>query len=201
MDLSEQQFINCDKEDDGCDGGWFTSAYDYAKNHGIPLESTNPYKGKEKHCTKASGTVVQVTNFTQLQERDISSIMNALNEGYSVAAALQAGTHAFMYYKSGILSDARECEEDYIDHAVVIIGYGTQNNIDYWIVRNSWGKDWGEAGYVRIQREINYCNLENYPFFPTTSLTLSNNAYHEDNYYYSSFEQFFKNYFENHRFF
>ena len=47
-----------------------------------------------------------------------------------------------------------------INHAVVFVGWGTESGTDYWIVRNSWGSDWGEKGYFRIQRGINLCQIE-----------------------------------------
>ena len=47
-----------------------------------------------------------------------------------------------------------------INHAVVLVGYGTENGLDYWIVRNSWGPNWGEKGHFRIQRGINLCQIE-----------------------------------------
>uniref|UniRef100_A0AC34Q3U1 Peptidase C1A papain C-terminal domain-containing protein n=1 Tax=Panagrolaimus sp. JU765 TaxID=591449 RepID=A0AC34Q3U1_9BILA len=166
VDLSEQQLINCDTSDFGCNGGWFPNAYTYAKTKGLSSETTNPYKAAVGTCTTTSGTVVKVANYTQIKPRDTTSIKNALSQGYSVAAALEAGTYSFMYYTGGILSDAFDCSGDSIDHAIVIIGYGTANGIDYWIVRNTWGTSWGESGYVRIKRNINYCNLETYPFFP-----------------------------------
>uniref|UniRef100_A0AC34R2H7 Peptidase C1A papain C-terminal domain-containing protein n=1 Tax=Panagrolaimus sp. JU765 TaxID=591449 RepID=A0AC34R2H7_9BILA len=71
-----------------------------------------------------------------------------------------------MSYTGGILTNKNDCTTTAVDHAVVVVGYGVANNIPYWIVRNSWGTSWGEQGYVRIQRGINYCNMETYPFFP-----------------------------------
>ncbi|KAE9548792.1 hypothetical protein FO519_007993 [Halicephalobus sp. NKZ332] len=169
LDLAEQQFINCDKSDSGCNGGWMSTAYTYAKSAGVAQESTNPYKAKQATCTTPTGTTIKVSNYTQLKPKDTTSIINVLSQGYSLAVAMKSGTQEFMYYTGGILDDPTDCPDSTVDHAVAIVGYGTANGIDYWIVRNSWGTGWGEAGYVRVKRGINYCNIETYPFFVTTT--------------------------------
>ncbi|KAE9549193.1 hypothetical protein FO519_007588, partial [Halicephalobus sp. NKZ332] len=168
LDLSEQQFINCDRNDKGCNGGWMETAYNYAKTTGIAQESTNPYQARQTTCTTPTGTTVKVASYTRLQSKDTTSMMNALNQGYSLAIAMRSGTREFMYYTGGILDDPTDCPDSSIDHAVVVVGYGTANNVPYWIIRNSWGTGWGESGYVRIKRGINYCNMESYPFFVNT---------------------------------
>ncbi|KAE9553848.1 hypothetical protein FO519_002936 [Halicephalobus sp. NKZ332] len=164
LKLSEQQFVNCDKQDSGCNGGWMSSAYTYAKGTGIAQQSTNPYVAKEQKCTAPAGTTVKVQSYTQLGAKNPNAIINALNNGYAVAIALDASTSQFMYYTGGILTNASVCSGNNMNHAVNIIGYGTANNTPYWIVRNSWGTGWGEKGYVRIKRGINYCSMEAAPF-------------------------------------
>jgi len=168
LDLSEQYFVNCDTLDNGCNGGWMSSAYTFARTNGIPEEKTNQYVAKKNTCKAATGTLVKVANYTQLYPRDTTSMMNALNQGYTLAVAMRAGTSEFMSYRSGILDDPTDCPDNSVDHGVNIVGYGTANNIPYWILRNSWGTSWGEAGYARIKRGINYCNIEYYPFFVST---------------------------------
>ena len=54
-----------------------------------------------------------------------------------------------MFYKSGVFDG--NCGID-TDHAVLLVGYGTQDGQDYWLVKNSWGQHWGEAGYIKIAR-------------------------------------------------
>ena len=71
--------------------------------------------------------------------------------GQPVVVAIEADTRYFQSYAGGILTDSLLCGTD-LDHAVEIVGYGEENGIKYWTVRNSWGDEWGEKGYVRIQR-------------------------------------------------
>ncbi|KAE9547829.1 hypothetical protein FO519_008957 [Halicephalobus sp. NKZ332] len=169
VDLAEQQLINCDTKDSGCEGGWMGTAYTYAKTNGIPLEPSNPYHARDSSCATATGTTVKVLNYTQLRPKDTFSMMNVIDEGHSLSIGLKSGTHDFMYYTSGILDDAYDCDDDTVDHAVVIVGYGTADGVPYWIVRNTWGLEWGETGYVRIKRGINYCNMEMFPFYVETN--------------------------------
>jgi cathepsin L len=57
----------------------------------------------------------------------------------------------FGSYQSGIFNGCNQTSPD-LNHAVQLVGYGTENGIDYWIIRNSWGSDWGENGYMRMAR-------------------------------------------------
>jgi len=64
--------------------------------------------------------------------------------------AVAAGNRVFRNYDGGIITTADNCPTR-IDHAIVAVGFGTENGTDYYIVRNSWGTGWGEAGHVRIE--------------------------------------------------
>jgi cathepsin F len=62
------------------------------------------------------------------------------------------------YYKSGIYSP-QFCDPESLDHAVLLVGYGSENGVDYWRVKNSWGSSWGEEGYFRIIRGEGKCGI------------------------------------------
>ena len=66
--------------------------------------------------------------------------------------------------RSGVYISQEKCGP-YIDHAVVIVGYGTQAGIDYWVVRNSWGAGWGDKGYILMQRGTNHCRIESDTYY------------------------------------
>jgi cathepsin L len=76
---------------------------------------------------------------------------------------VQADKSPFRYYKSGIIT-GDECGQD-TDHAITAVGYGTDNGVEYYKVRNSWGSSWGEEGYVRIGVEagIGVCAIQAHP--------------------------------------
>jgi len=68
-----------------------------------------------------------------------------------VSVGVDASDHAFKFYKSGIIK--KRCGTS-IDHAVLLVGYGTDNGVDYWLVKNSWTATWGEDGYFRVLRDM-----------------------------------------------
>jgi C1A family cysteine protease len=72
-------------------------------------------------------------------------------------------TDNFFSYSSGVFSD-QNCAQS-PNHAVLIVGYGTDNGQDYWLIKNSWGQDWGESGYIRVLRNVNMCNVLDDPEF------------------------------------
>jgi len=130
----------------GCSGGWYYWAWDYMKTTALETEASYPYTsgtGITGTCKyNASLGVAKVTGYTEVAATS-TAIKSALNLK-PVSVAIQADTAVFQTYSSGIITSAG-CGTN-IDHAVVAVGYGD----NYYIVRNSWGTGWGEAGHVRI---------------------------------------------------
>ncbi len=70
--------------------------------------------------------------------------------------------------RNGVYTDAA-CDNLVVNHGVVVVGYGTLNGINHWIVRNSWGVAWGDKGNILIQRGVNKCKIESYPAYVIAS--------------------------------
>lgn len=170
--LGEQLIVDCDTDDAGCNGGLMELTFDWIKgNGGVELEEDYPYTGREGRCRSDPSKYVadlKVTGYKKLGDPsktwspvDEGEIRDFLYETGPLAIALNAD--ALMYYDSGIIDvDEYECDPEGMNHAVVLVGYGNEDGLDYWIVRNSWGKNWGEQGYFRIARGKGTCGINQY---------------------------------------
>jgi C1A family cysteine protease len=86
-----------------------------------------------------------------------------------VSIAIEADQRIFQSYSSGVIT-SDSCGTN-LDHGVLIVGYGTENGVDYWLVKNSWSSDWGDQGYVKIERsdsksDAGICGVAMQPSFP-----------------------------------
>nr|XP_018912593.1 PREDICTED: cathepsin L1-like [Bemisia tabaci] len=167
--FSEQQLVDCDPESAGCFGGWMEYALDYAMGAGgLESDTTYPYEAKNGACRfNSSRVVVRVTGNKKLPQRNDKAIEDHVANVGPVSAAINA--KLLQYYKGGIIKQPIwKCwNGDYdVNHAVVIVGYGVGKiglwNVPYWIIKNSWGSNWGENGYARIARRRNQCGIENW---------------------------------------
>jgi len=97
------------------------------------------------------------------------SALKASIEKQPTSVSVQADKSPFRYYKGGIITGTA-CGTD-TDHAITAVGYGTDNGVEYYKVRNSWGSSWGEHGYVRIGVEegIGVCAIQKHPSSAWTS--------------------------------
>jgi cathepsin L len=150
LSLSEQQIVDCQKLDDGCDGGEERDAIAWGQNHGICTESEYPYHARDQRCKESSCSGgPEIAKIHDVTPKSQAHLQEALMQS-PTTLAVDADCNHFMNYDSGILT--KSCGTS-LDHAVMAVGYGTENGVDYWIVRNSWGSGWGEEGYIRIKAE------------------------------------------------
>lgn len=173
VSLSEQQLVDCDHEcdednscDAGCNGGLMTNAFQYLKKSGgLQSESDYPYTGKDGTCKFNNNKIVaSVNNFTVVSTNEDQIAANLVKNG-PLAIGINA---AFMQTYIGGVSCPYICLKNYLDHGVLLVGYGASGysqirfkNKPYWIIKNSWGGNWGENGYYRICRGHNTCGVDN----------------------------------------
>ena len=178
--FSEQMLVDCDTQDSGCNGGLMQYAFNWLKsNGGIMYDSDYPYVGSEQTCKsdKTKYADFKVTGYKKLGSTwstwscvDEDEIKEFLYETGPLAVALNADY--LSSYTGGIVDyTSSKCPYSGINHAVTMVGYGTDasSSMDYWIVKNSWGSDWGESGYFRIRRGNGTCGINCYITTATVS--------------------------------
>ena len=132
-------------------------------------ESDYPYSPYKSTCRYVSSKgKVRLSGYRSVAKFSPSQLVSAIAI-QPVSIALAASSYVFRSYRSGIIKSG--CGGN-INHALVAIGYGTENGVDYWIIKNSWGTGWGESGYLRLLRTSaaaeGACRmLGRYPYYPT----------------------------------
>lgn len=162
--LSEQNLVDCCTECSGCSGGDEWCSYQYVIDNQDGLWNTEidyPYTAIDGSCKfqKDKG-VCQVKGWyrpTTTQNED--ELAEKLVSDGVVSVAIDASHWSFQLYTSGIY-DEPSCMPEELDHAVGLVGYGAEDGVKYWIIRNSWGAFWGEDGYIRMVRgKGNQCGV------------------------------------------
>ena len=166
MSLSEQQIIDCSGQK-GCQSGWMGPVYNYiAQNGGIESEDSYPYWANDNgECQfNYKFAVTTDTGYQQLLACEIN-LKNAVATIGPLSAAIFMAD-SFYHYSGGIYNEPY-CIGDF-DHAVLVVGFGSDKGNDYWLVKNSWGTDWGENGYIKMSRnKNNQCGIASYVTFPS----------------------------------
>jgi len=159
--LSPQQQVSCAPNPDscggtgGCKGSTQPLGFNYSSTAGMSTEASYKYTsgrfGFTGTCHESKINAVAFNDgYVSLKVNDYNQLMNAVGTIGPVAISLAAAGSAFGSYGGGVLKD---CNDFVMDHAVQLVGYGTDaTEGDYWLVRNSWGASWGEGGYIRIAR-------------------------------------------------
>jgi cathepsin F len=138
-------------------------AYDYLKTSSLETESNYPYVGVEGACKYNSSLgLIKDSGFTKVS-RNETTIAGVLASVGPLAVGLNSGP--LQFYKRGILNPSI-CNPYHIDHAVLLVGYGTEDETPYWTLKNSWGPEWGENGYFRMIRGTGKCGVNKEVTYP-----------------------------------
>lgn len=200
--LSEQELVDCSKENYGCMGGLMDLAFDYIiENNGLHSDENYPYNAKDNKCMK--GCIVKDEKLNCDKDscdtdscdkrvddsRDCTIVDKVQGSGdfkykytepYSIESlkesviktpisiAINANTPLFRFYSDGVVEDS-DGIRDQLNHAVLLVGYSFDEKGLYWIIQNSWGKDWGDNGFIRVRGKegsgVLSCQL--YGVYPT----------------------------------
>jgi len=167
--LSEQNILDCSSSfgNQGCNGGLMNSAFDYViSNKGIDSEKSYPYEAKDDKCRfNAANVAGTITGYTNVASGNENSLTSAITSA-PVSVAIDASHNSFQFYQTGVYYEP-QCSSTALDHGVLAVGYGTESDGDYYIVKNSWGADWGQAGYIFMARgRNNNCGIATASSFP-----------------------------------
>merc|ERR1711962_382404 len=161
VSMSEQNLLDC-AQIWGCNGGGRSDiALKYVESDGLNSEADYPYQHVQHNCRQStSNPIYKCSGCVWTDEGDEHALKMALVQEGPVAVAIDASPLHFQFFKNGIIDDPN-CGTDYpdINHAVLAVGYGKENGDHYWIIKNSWGKSWGEQGYFKLAMNKNMCGV------------------------------------------
>jgi len=142
-------------------------AMTYVESNPLDTEDNYPYEGKDGTCN-APKTGLTISSHYDVASESPSALKTAVSKG-PVSVAIEADKYYFQSYTGGIM-DSTKCGTS-LDHGVLVVGYGSDNGSDYWLLKNSWGASWGEDGFFRIARDMTkngagICGLQMEPVQP-----------------------------------
>jgi len=171
ISLSEEELVDCGSStgNQGCEGGLMDDAFQWIiNNNGIASEASYPYIGTDGNPCQSSTipNVATIGSFKDVTQNSNSALLAAA-AGQVVSVAVEADQAVFQFYSGGVLNDA-SCGTN-LDHGVTLVGYTNTGSSPYWIVKNSWGSDWGLSGYLYIAITDNQaaeCGINMQPSYP-----------------------------------
>lgn len=175
--LSKQELVDCSKpmvdsgyNNQGCKYGYPLEAYKYIMKKGVHGSDDYPYNGNPNEgCYKnrlRNRPAYRIDDYGRYDfNTNDESIMYALLNYGPVSVVIHGTSNYFRHYRGGIMRNILSFTQE-TNHVVALIGWGTENGIDYWVLRNSWGTGWGEQGYARVERHHNLLGLNNWVTYP-----------------------------------
>jgi len=155
--LSRQNLVDCVQNPDDCGGtggcGGATAELGFAYvegGKGMASEADYPYTGADGTCDESAAKAAHLDNYVTLPSNNYTALVWAVATVGPMAVNVAASP--WFSYSSGVFDGCTFDDVD-VNHVVQLVGYGTDSSQgDYWTVRNSWGADWGESGYIRVQK-------------------------------------------------
>ncbi|KAL0819898.1 hypothetical protein ABMA28_007909 [Loxostege sticticalis] len=165
VSLSEQELVDCDKLDHGCNGGLPDNAYRAIEElGGLETENDYPYEGEDDKCSyNKTLSRVHISGAVNISSNETEMAQWLVHNG---PISIGINANAMQFYRAGISHPWKAlCNPDNLDHGVLIVGFGVKDyplfhkRLPYWIVKNSWGASWGEEGYYRVYRGDGTCGV------------------------------------------
>ena len=153
--LSEQQLVDCSKKNYGCEGGFMHTAFEYIiENKGLLEDKYYKYEGKTNNCSSIKDVInpvpgSDIKDYDFVLPNSVLDMKNSLSYG-PIAIAVDANNIFFRFYRDGVIDIPNNYSRE-LNHAVVLAGYDYDEDGMYWIIQNSWGKDWGNNGFCKIR--------------------------------------------------
>merc|ERR1711917_194110 len=144
VSLSEQNLMDCDSNNNACNGG--------------DTEADYPYEMRKSYCRYSNSNSYAISGAKRVSFGSESDLERAVSM-VPTSVAIDASHYSFQLYSGGVY-DEPYCSSYSLDHGVLAVGYGSEGGQDYWIVKNSWGTVWGEAGYIKMSKgKNNQCGI------------------------------------------
>jgi len=168
--LGPQQIVDCDTsgQDEGCNGGYPYGAFEYIMSAGgQETESAYPYTAQDGTCQfNAADIAAKIVNWQYVTQSSSETAMQQYVYSTSPISVCVDAADVWQDYNGGVVTSSSGCGNT-LDHAVQVTGWLVQNNTNVWNVRNSWGADWGEQGYIWLQMGSDVCGVADLVTAPT----------------------------------